>query len=588
MPTLLLYLLKVNIALVLFYLAYQLVLRKLTFYTLNRLFLVFGIVFSTVYPFIDLAGLFAAHEPIVNAYMITIPAWAIAAQPAAQATPSDYWQLPVYLFWAGLIVMLVRFILQFVSLYKLHAASEPAKYKNIGFREVKSMSHAFSFWQTIYLNPAQHTPEELESILRHEMIHITGWHTLDVLLTELSTVFYWFNPGAWLIKKAVKENLEFIADQHVVDTGVDKREYQYLLLKVVGATQPQIANQFNFPSLKQRIVMMNKKQSSKANQLKLLIVLPLVTVLLFAFRSADTKALTAPKVATSVAPAFTPPNQDESFIFKLDEVEYYKDKAKWPEDYKDFLKRNPGVQQVGWKFNNKKEYNLESIVIYLKNGETEVYDYNKNPRIPAAEAKYGTLPNLPPPPPPVRVESPAKQKNSPGASMIKAKGNATTNQQQNIPAAKTSFTITRSGQDSVIYFVDGKRMPAASIKSIDPKRIVKVDVVKGEKAREMADGEAVKGVVNITTTKDIRSDKNQKSASAEAKALPEGSLSKSLDTLPTNAVYILDDKEVSMEKIKQLAPDDIKAVSILKNSEKMVQKYGPKASNGVIMVYTKK
>src|SRR5687768_10435007 len=130
MPELLLYLLKVNVALVLFYLAYHVALRRLTFYHLNRLFLVFGIVFSAVYPFIDLAELFAAHKPIADAYLITIPAWAITSQTIAQTQTFDYWQLPVYLFWAGVAIMLVRFVVQLVSLYKIHAASEPANYKS--------------------------------------------------------------------------------------------------------------------------------------------------------------------------------------------------------------------------------------------------------------------------------------------------------------------------------------------------------------------------------------------------------------------------------------------------------------------------
>ncbi|OKL39097.1 M56 family metallopeptidase [Pontibacter flavimaris] len=482
MPELLLYLLKVNVALVLFYGAYLAALRRLTFYHLNRLFLVFGIVFSTVYPFIDLSGLFQSHEQMEAAYLVNIPAWAYAAPPAS-TTPEafDFWQLPVYLFWIGVAVMLARFILQLVSLYRIHAVSEPATYKAVPFRKVQSITQAFSFWQTIYLNPAQHKPQELESILRHELIHITGWHTLDVLLTELSVVFYWFNPGAWLMKKAVKENLEFIADQQVVRAGIDRKEYQYLLLKVVGATQPQIANQFNFPSLKRRIAMMNKMPTRKASQLRLLIVLPLVTVLLFAFRGAAQPNAPAPlaseqqkdtvvyyidgvKATKEEAELLkpedlhsvdvvkgeqakqvpgntagrnvislttkankdseqvrkfreklpqgsnpeqpdTPPAQqgdvDEAYLFKLDEVPYYKDKSNWPADYKDFLKRNPSVKQVAWKFNNRREHNLESIVFLLESGKVETYDYNGSLRIPAAEAKYGALPQLPPPPPPV-------------------------------------------------------------------------------------------------------------------------------------------------------------------------------------------
>lgn len=284
MPTLLLYLLKANVALVLFYLAYYLVLRKLTFYHLNRLFLVFGILFSAIYPLVDLSKLFSRHEElaVVQSYAIVIPEWTPTAVPE-QAPAFDYWLIPVGLFWLGCGLMLLRLIVQFVSLYRIHRTSVPASYQGVAFRKVPGISEAFSFWKTIYLNPAQHKSPELESILRHEQIHVNGWHTLDVLLAEVSTLFYWFNPGVWLMKQAMKENLEFIADQHVVNAGVDRVAYQYLLLKVVGATQPQLANQFNFPSLKRRIAMMNKMPTNKASRLRLLVVLPIVAALIVGF-----------------------------------------------------------------------------------------------------------------------------------------------------------------------------------------------------------------------------------------------------------------------------------------------------------------
>jgi hypothetical protein len=490
MPALILYLLKANIALVLFYLAYHLVLRKLTFYHLNRLFLVFGLLFASLYHFIDLSK---QELAVAYTYTMAIPAWTAPPAIPEQTAAFDYWLIPIYLFWIGCAVMAARLLLQFASLYKIHAASIPAEHKGISFRMVKGIKEAFSFWQTIYLNPTQRRSPELESILRHEQIHVNGWHTLDVLLAELSTVFCWFNPGVWLLKKAMKENLEFIADQHVVDAGVDRKEYQYLLLKVVGASQPQIANQFNFPSLKRRIVMMNKKQTSLLHVLRYAVVAPLIVAPMLVFTAfsksseanapvpvkeqtnaasvmpdsvtyfVDGKQVTAeisqkldPKeihnvdvlkgesaknasgdkaaknvisittkknkgtpevlkfnekisalssapVNSGASPAKQDQNEEYTYILGVTD-DYYKDEKNLPEDYKAFLKRNPQVKRVGFRFNNRKDYDLTSFVVYLKSGKTEVYDYNRNPRIPAAEAKYGALPNLPPPPPPVQVK----------------------------------------------------------------------------------------------------------------------------------------------------------------------------------------
>ncbi|MDO6389460.1 M56 family metallopeptidase [Pontibacter sp. BT731] len=555
MPALLLYLLKANVALVLFYLAYHLVLRKLTFYHLNRLFLVFGILFSAVYPLIDLTELFSRHEElaVVQSYAVVIPAWTPTAIPAQAAF--DYWLIPVALFWLGCGLMLLRLAVQFVSLYRIHRASVPASYHGVEFRKVPGISEAFSFWKTIYLNPAQHQSPELESILRHEQIHVNGWHTLDVLLAELSTVFYWFNPGVWLMKQAMKENLEFIADQHVVNAGVDRVAYQYLLLKVVGATQPQIANQFNFPSLKRRIAMMNKMPTSKANRLRLLVVLPLITVLLVAFRSASqedissmtetifleeaTQAPTDPKDEYAAFYARNPevsriswrsnrkivvalksgaeetytfgdkqsmasaelkygempsappvarrdnPDQDEPYILKLENIGYYDDKANWPEDYKDFLKRHPNVKEVAWKFDNSRNKNLESIIIYLKNGKTETYDYNKSQRIPAAEAKWGQLPFLPPPPPPVPAAPDAPD--APPAPPAP-------NKEEDV-IAEVILPVEKH------YFIDGVKsnIEAARAIALDKESVHSMSTFRGESAQILLNDKTATGVVSIIT-----------------------------------------------------------------------------------------
>ncbi|GAA4433353.1 hypothetical protein GCM10023188_22690 [Pontibacter saemangeumensis] len=301
MPALILYLLKANVALALFYMAYHVALRRLTFYHLNRLFLVFGILFAALYPLIDVSGLFRQHQELASTYMGTLPAWVTATAAPAHAPALDPWDIPLFGFWLGTGIMAIRLLLQLVSLHRIHAASAPGNHKGIGFRRTRHITQAFSFWQTIYLNPAQHSPEELESILRHEQVHVTGWHTLDVLLAEWSTVFYWFNPGAWLLKNAVKENLEFIADQHVVRTGMDRKAYQYLLLKVVGAPEPAIATQFNFLQLKKRIAMMNKKQSSLLHVARYAVLVPLVAAPLLFAACSEEGAETASPADTAAA-----------------------------------------------------------------------------------------------------------------------------------------------------------------------------------------------------------------------------------------------------------------------------------------------
>ena len=56
MQAFMIYVLEVNLALLVFYLAYRLVLSNLTFYHFNRFFLLFAFLFSAVYTFIDFSA----------------------------------------------------------------------------------------------------------------------------------------------------------------------------------------------------------------------------------------------------------------------------------------------------------------------------------------------------------------------------------------------------------------------------------------------------------------------------------------------------------------------------------------------------
>src|SRR5258706_503603 len=143
----------------------------------------------------------------------------------------------------------------------------------------------FSFGNSIFINQQLHSDDDLQEIVRHEFVHVRQGHTLDIIWAELLCVINWYNPFVWLIRKAIRQNLEFIADNKVLQTGLDKKQYQYLLLKVTGNNHFSIASQFNFSSLKKRIAMMNKMKSAKMHLLKFLFILPVAVVMLVAFRN---------------------------------------------------------------------------------------------------------------------------------------------------------------------------------------------------------------------------------------------------------------------------------------------------------------
>jgi len=285
MPALFVFLFKVNIALLLFCAGYYLVLRHLTFYTLNRIYLVAAIIFATIYPKINLSGFLEHHQQIAKPVQVIILNWQAPAKalikPIAQP---NYWLWAEVVLWTGVVLFALRLLVQLYSLYKLYRSSTAATIHNHDVRVINSDTGPFSFWKSIYINPAKHEPSDLRSILLHEQIHVSEWHTLDVLLAELSTIFYWFNPGVWLMKKAVRENIEFITDRKILKNGTDSKQYQYSLVNVSFSAVPQgIVNHFNISTIKKRIIMMNAKRSSKFNLTRYAFLVPAVVALLLIF-----------------------------------------------------------------------------------------------------------------------------------------------------------------------------------------------------------------------------------------------------------------------------------------------------------------
>jgi TonB family protein len=133
----------------------------------------------------------------------------------------------------------------------------------------------------IFINPSLHTAAETDQILTHEYIHAKQKHTVDVILSELMTILFWINPFVWLIRKDVRENLEYIADSNVLTSGFDAKNYQYHLLRLsYQSPNLQLTNKFNISPLKKRVKMMNQKKSGKATATKYLVVAPLAFALI--------------------------------------------------------------------------------------------------------------------------------------------------------------------------------------------------------------------------------------------------------------------------------------------------------------------
>ncbi|WP_290709818.1 M56 family metallopeptidase, partial [Flavihumibacter sp. CACIAM 22H1] len=284
------YLVKFSISLSLVTVFYQFFLRKLTFYNWNRWYLVVYPLACLLLPLLDI-GWWMDAETGELAALKELPAMGNWKPGAHNATsePFNYWTLLYIALLAGSLVMVIRLVLQYLSFVRLSKRAKWLAGEEVKLYSVEESIIPFSFGRSVFVNPSLHSEEDLKEIIRHEMVHVRQHHTADMMLGELLLVLNWFNPFAWMLRHAIRQNLEFIADRQVLTHGIDRKQYQYLLVKVVGQRNFSMASHLNFSALKTRIAMMNKIRSARIQLVKFAFAVPLAAVLLLAFRKkADT------------------------------------------------------------------------------------------------------------------------------------------------------------------------------------------------------------------------------------------------------------------------------------------------------------
>ena len=292
MPLIIMYLIKFSASLTVVYLFYQFVLRRLTFYNANRWYLIGYCLLSFFIPFINVEQIVETKNfnemQVINFIPVLEKNVVINKNYVVQNTNSftiNYWNVLLIVLTIGSLIMMVRLLIQFLSLQKIKRKAIIINDGGTNIFHVDENIIPFSFGNSIYVNQNLHTEKEMEDIILHEYVHVKQKHTIDILFAEFICIINWYNPFAWFIRHSIRQNLEFIADDDVLKKGLDKKFYQYHLLKVVGTPQYRIANSFNFSSLKKRIAMMNKLKSAKLHLVKFLFILPLIAILLVAFRN---------------------------------------------------------------------------------------------------------------------------------------------------------------------------------------------------------------------------------------------------------------------------------------------------------------
>jgi len=439
MPDIFIYLLKANIILSLLYLIYRFGLQRLTFYKVNRYVLGISVLFASFCPLIDFQTLFQSsnNHAVGNLASYALDWQAIMQQPGNQEI-FTIWNLLQIVFWAGVIVMGLRLLFQFVSLAKIYLLSEKKALNGEIVSIITGEKTPFSFFNAIFINPLLHESEETTTILQHEKVHVSELHSLDILLGELMLIFYWFNPMAWLMRNAIRENLEFKTDQEVLRAGFQAKTYQYNLLKSMTRVQKNsLANNFNLSHLKKRIMMMNKEKSSKKSIVRYFVFLPmvlLIAVITSSSRPQDLYEYQGPQRIDTSGEGNLPSTFPSDFkgIYLVDGKIVSTDKLKdiAPSDIKSIkvLKGEAAVKAFGDKGENG------VIKIFLK--------------------------------------------------------------KDNVQSNKKEVTVDEKPQP--LYIIDGKSVSKDVLDQLNPDKIASIDVLKDESAVKKYGEKGENGVVEIT------------------------------------------------------------------------------------------
>lgn len=324
MSSFLFYILKSTIGISLLYGGFRFFMRNENFFALNRAILLAIVFVSTIIPLVSLPLLFQSiviesRNSAVQQLEINPIVSSDFAQPENTTTETISTPYPLarshfswatliqYLYWAGI---LITFLILIHGIGSVLVLFKNATTKRINGYKVVIVDHEvspFSFSRIVVISRSDYENHR-QSILTHEQAHIQLNHFFDLTLLEAIKILHWFNPFIYLLIKDMKEIHEFQADENTLNSGIDAKQYQFLIIqKSVGPQRFALANSFNHCQIKKRITMMNKSKTSKAGSWKVATFLPLLALLLMAFskRSEVPKETNAPNEKVSMHQSVT-------------------------------------------------------------------------------------------------------------------------------------------------------------------------------------------------------------------------------------------------------------------------------------------
>ncbi|NQW36687.1 MAG: TonB-dependent receptor plug domain-containing protein [Flavobacteriales bacterium] len=589
------YLLKSAGIITLFFLVYKIFLEKDTFFKSIRLFLISGIVLSFIMPLVSIT----TYKEIITKDLSNF-----VVVNSSTTTPIEVvfdWQNLIFILFAiGLCITVGNLLVNLLSLIKLLSQSDVKRYNNFKIITTTKQISPFSFFNYIVYNPSQFNETELKQLLKHEQTHALELHTVDMLLAQILVCVQWFNPLAWLYKKAVNQNLEYIADQSAKYT-VTLKNYSYLLLKTTTPNyQMALANNFYNSLLKKRIMMLHKNHSHRLSQLKLALILPLLIAFIFVFNTkvvAQHKdnnhkidvtvfAMTLDKDFTSEDVAYIKSTFKNDFDFQI-KIKNVKRNAKnevtgikiiaskGNSNTQYAVKGDTPIAPIRFMYNSKDNQVNISAVTEKHFGKKHSYTYEfKNDKTPKIH-KLKKVRKNDKSPKNYKLKKISKDGNDQNVEIFVVSENDSLHQ---IKSTKKGNYIIISSDDKDYETTIKNANYIAKWKDKDGK-LTKVIEVKTDKNG------------NISKTIDIKTDGKGENifineVDIDASEYKNSKMGYYHTNNHTQPLFIIDGKEITNDKFKDIDPDTIKSINVLKG-ENAIKKYGEKAKNGVIEITLK-
>jgi len=265
------YLLKSFLLMALFWGFYQLILRKEKSLVFNRFFLLF----ATTAPFLIP---FWISKVTYQSIPAASPASPIlehgeSMQILAESSSISSESLLMGIYFIGLLLMLIRFGRKLYPI--LLRIRDGKQIPKVGYTEVQhpQTQMAFSFLHFIFLPASQHT----ELLLKHERAHVQQRHSLDILYVEFLHCLAWFNPILILLKKAIRMNHEFLADQAVTQKLTSPEAYVQLILEKASIPRrPMLVSPMSMGQTQERFEMIFTSNKKVMNTLKQILCLAFI------------------------------------------------------------------------------------------------------------------------------------------------------------------------------------------------------------------------------------------------------------------------------------------------------------------------